>query len=101
MTIGEASSAAARPARDRRRNADQLVTEAKDEADKIIGEARTKAERLESEARSLAERLESDATRARAAGRRNLGAAGAAVRRPRHRARQPGAGGRVLAHLRA
>ena len=65
-TVADASSAAARLLEIATRNADEVVTEAKDEADRIVGAARTKAERLESETKAKADRLESDA-RTRAA----------------------------------
>src|SRR3954469_14934328 len=60
-TVADASSAAARLLEIATRNADELVTEAKDQADKVVGEARTKAERLEAEAKTKSERMESDA----------------------------------------
>ncbi|HEY0903047.1 MAG TPA: DivIVA domain-containing protein [Marmoricola sp.] len=65
-TVADASSAAARLLEIATRNADEVVTEAKDEADRIVGSARAKAERLESETKSKSDRLESDA-RTRAA----------------------------------
>jgi DivIVA domain-containing protein len=61
VTVGQASSAAARLLEIATRNADELVDDAKDQADKIIGEARTKAERLESEGKEKSEHMESDA----------------------------------------
>lgn len=65
-TVADASSAAAKLLEIATRNADEVVSEAKDEADKIIGAARSKAERLETETKAKADRLESDA-RTRAA----------------------------------
>ena len=60
-TVADASSAAARLLEIATRNADEVVTEAKDEADRIIGAARTKAERLEAETKTKTDRLEQDA----------------------------------------
>ena len=61
VTVGQASSAAARLLEIATRNADELVGEASEQADKIIGEARTKSERLEGEAKTKTDRMESDA----------------------------------------
>lgn len=60
-TVGEASSTAARLLEIAARNADEVVTDAKNQAGVIIAEAQTEAERLDQESRARADEVESDA----------------------------------------
>ena len=60
-TVGEASSAAARLLEIATRNADEVVTDAKNQAGVILAEAHTEAERLDRESRARADEVESDA----------------------------------------